>query len=399
MEINSFTNRISVLCLILFSFLTIFSYCEAQEPKLLSSSKKSDISLKFEVQHAIEKGLLWLKSQQKEGGFWSQPDHPALTALVLISFMGEPSGKIRSQQPSFVNKGYEYLKKCVKPDGGIYVKDIANYNTAVSMMAFLLSRDPVYVPLIKNARNFIVSLQGDFNEKGKIDSPYDGGIGYGSKYKHSDMSNTTFALEALYYTRYLKNDITSKKEILKELNWPAVRRFLQRSQNLPKYNDQSWASDDPDNKGGFIYFPGDSKAGEQTLDSGKKALRSYGSISYAGLLSYIYAQMEPDDPRVKAVFQWLQENYTLDENPGMGAQGLYYYYHMMAKALSIYNVDELTLKNGQKVNWRKDLSLKLLDLQKSDGFWVNESGRWWEKDPILVTSYSIIALEIIYKGL
>jgi squalene-hopene/tetraprenyl-beta-curcumene cyclase len=276
---------------------------------------------------------------------------------------------------------------------------MANYNTSVSTMALQVANKPAYAKCIRNARNFLVGLQSDFDEKGKADSPFDGGVGYGGRYPHSDMSNTTFALEAIYYTKYLKQDVSENNLEFKQLNWPAVIRFIERSQNLPPYNDQPWASDDPQNKGGFVYFPGDSKAGEMKLASGKTALRSYGSISYAGLLSYIYADLDRDDPRVKAVYDWLRRNYTLDENPGMGKQGLFYYYHMMAKALSLYGLDTLTLENGKTVDWRKDLSLRLLDLQSADGNWVNENGRWWEKDPVLVTSYAVIVLEIIHRGL
>jgi squalene-hopene/tetraprenyl-beta-curcumene cyclase len=72
---------------------------------------------------------------------------------------------------------------------------------------------------------------------------------------------------------------------------------------------------------------------------------------------------------------------------------------MMSKALSTYGVHQLHLAGGQKVNWRKDLALRLLDLQQPDGFWINENGRWWERDPVLVTSYAIITLEIVYRGL
>ena len=68
--------------------------------------------------------------------------------------------------------------------------------------------------------------------------------------------------------------------------------------------------------------------------SKRVALRSYGSISYAGMMSFAYARVEKDDDRVRAVIDWLGSNYTLDENPGMGQEGLYYYYHLMAKALS-----------------------------------------------------------------
>ncbi len=355
-----------------------------------------NVSLKNEVQYAIEKGLRWLEAQQDSKGFWSQPIHPALTALVLTAYMGEPGHHFNKKNNPFIQKGYSYLMKCVQPDGGIYVHSLANYNTAVCMMAFQLTHDPFYTSVLVKARNFLVGLQSDFDKKGETDSPYDGGIGYGDSYSHSDMSNTLFALEALYYTEYLRQDTVVA---FKKLNWSAAIQFIQRCQNLPGYNDQPWASGDSLNKGGFVYFPGNSKAGEMILSSGKKALRSYGSISYAGLLSYVYARLKPDDLRVKAVFEWLQRNYTLDENPGMGKQGLFYYYLTMAKALSIYGVSELTLKNGQKINWRKGLALKLLDLQDGQGFWVNTSGRWWERDPVLVTSYAVITLEILYRGL
>lgn len=355
-----------------------------------------DLSLKNEVRHTIERGLAWLKKAQNPQGYWSQPEYPALSGLVLTAFMGDPGDRYK-KKPLFINKGYDYLLQCVRPDGGIYVKELANYNTSVSMVALQVSMDAAYHPLIRKARNFILGLQSDFGKQGETDNPYDGGIGYGGRYPHSDMSNTMFALESLYYTRYLQDE--AAKEAGRKLNWKAAITFIERCQNLPGVNDQDWASGDPQNRGGFVYFPGNSKAGEEELPGGKKALRSYGSISYAGLLSYIYAHLERDDPRVKAVYEWLSRNYTLDENPGMGKQGLFYYYHTMAKALSIYGVNELTTKDGRQVDWRRDLALRLMDLQHQDGSWINESGRWWERDPVLVTSYAVITLEVLERGL
>src|SRR5206468_2433758 len=145
------------------------------------------------------------------------------------------------------------------------------------------------------------------------------------------------------------------------------------------------------NKGGFIYYPGHSMAGNETnAATGRVALRSYGSISYGGMLSYLYADLKRDDPRVTAVFDWLRRNYTLEENPGLGPQGFFFYCHTMSKALSLYGVDELELKNGNRVNWRKELAMKLINLQQRDGSWENQNGRWWEKDPALVTAYCVL---------
>jgi squalene-hopene/tetraprenyl-beta-curcumene cyclase len=83
----------------------------------------------------------------------------------------------------------------------------------------------------------------------------------------------------------------------------------------------------------------------------------------------------------------------------MGQEGLYYYFHTMAKGLSAAGIDTLTLRDGTKVNWRQDLAKRLLNLQKADGSWANDNGRWMEKDPILVTSYAAITLEIVQRGL
>ena len=71
----------------------------------------------------------------------------------------------------------------------------------------------------------------------------------------------------------------------------------------------------------------------------------------------------------------------------------------MTKALTIYGAGDLELANGQKINWRKELGLRLINLQRQDGSWSNENGRWWEKDPSLVTSYAVLSLEMLYRGL
>jgi squalene-hopene/tetraprenyl-beta-curcumene cyclase len=370
----------------------VFALCSVPSwaaEKMVAKSQ-SDVSLKSELENAIGRGLNWMASRQSEGGYWSQTEHPALTALALTAFQGEPSGFYKKKYQSNIAKGYQYLLSNQQPDGGIYAKGLQNYNTSISLVALVVANKPEYEGALKKGRSFLVRLQDRRNDN------FDGGIGYGGSYKNSDIINTSFALEALHYTRYLKNDVAGDAE---DLDWKAAVRFISRTQNLPGSNDQKWVTGDPENRGGFVYFPGDSKAGEAKLPDGKVALRSYGSGSYAGLLSYIYAQMDKNDPRVKEAYGWLLRNYTLEENPGMGQEGLYYYYHTMAKALSTYGVDTLTLKEGKRVPWRRELAKRLLDLQGADGSWVNQNGRWWEKDPVLVTSYAVMTLEILYRGL
>lgn len=375
--------------------------------KNLIKQEVNDISLRQEAQHSIDIGLKWLKNKQNSDGSWSSPDYPALTAFAALCFLRDPSSPLTYKQyTGFLQNALNFILGKVQPDGGIYTPDkgLANYNTSVCITALVASGNPAYTSTIQKARNYLISLQQDEGKSGVADSPCDGGIGYGGTWKHSDMSNMYHALEALHVSEKLETDrndkfLGSQKVESKELNWQAALRFIERCQNNPKTNDQTWASNDADNYGGFVYFPGNSKAGEVTLPNGKTALRSYGSMTYAGLLSFIYAQVSKDDPRVQAAYQWITRHYTLDENPGLGQQGLYYNYHTMAKALAVCGKDEIEVEGrSDKVNWRKELLSKIIALQKGEGYWVNDQGRWWENDPVLVTAYSIMTMEIVLAG-
>ena len=357
-----------------------------------NAQSAGNVSLKNEIEHAIERGADWLVKNQQEAGNWSTADQPAVSGLALVALNGKKSD---AEELAALKKGYAFILRNAHDDGSFHTgKGMVNYNTSIALLALVSANDDQYRPQILAARKYLIGTQIDLGEKGKMDSPFDGGVGYGSRYEHSDMSNTLQALEALYYSKRFAADSPEKSD----LDWKAAIHFLQNCQNLPSHNKQDWASEDAQNKGGFIYYPGNSMAGSTNLANGRVALRSYGSISYAGLLSYIYADLDKTDPRVKAVYEWLQKNYTLQENPGMGQQGLYYYLHTMAKALNAYGASEIQTADGT-VKWRETLALRLLDLQRKDGSWENESNRWWEKDPALVTSYGMITLEIIAKGL
>ena len=385
-------------CLLLALNLLAGPALAADNSKTVKPPSPIDISLGHEIQNAIDRGLASLLASQNTNGWWSTPDHVAPTALILTAFMGEPTRRFQTNLPASLSKGYAFILGSVKPDGSIYRTSLINYNTSLSMVALAASGNPAHDGILGRARTFVIRSQMDLGEPGKMDSPFDGGIGYGDKYAHSDMNNTLTALEALHYTRYLQaGESTVPKQ---DVDWKAVLQFVQNCQNLPSHNRQPWASGDVRNRGGFVYYPGHSMAGGETNAlTGRVALRSYGSISYAGLLSYIYADLQREDPRVVAVLDWLRSNYTLDENPGMDLQGLYYYLHLMTKALNTARVDTLELKDGRRINWRREVALRLINLQRTDGSWANTNARWWEKDPNLVTAYAVLSLDIIHRGI
>ncbi|WOO41488.1 prenyltransferase/squalene oxidase repeat-containing protein [Rubellicoccus peritrichatus] len=397
----SFFHRITSISLLLFLSSSLQTNGENNSPE---KSKPVDISLRNEVENAIHQSLTVLSKSQQFDGYWSTSDYPGLTALILKAYLKTPVDSEKWANSETVADSVAFILSTVQEDGGIYSRGLQSYNTAISLMALNAYNTPLTSEkpkiddvdmdaIISKARAFLVDQQQIFESGDNL--PYSGGIGYGNSYKHSDLSNTSLAIQALKETR----KIVESDQMDADLDWEAAIKFVENTQNLPEVNHQPWASDDPANRGGFVYFPGDSKAGAMKLKSGRTALRSYGSMSYAGLMSFLYAGLEPDDERVVAAVDWLQKNYTLDENPGMGQEGLYYYYYTMAKALDAYGSDTLVLEDGTEIDWRKNLAKRLISLQKHPGYWVNENGRWMESDPNIVTAYSLLALEILYPGL
>lgn len=362
-------------------------------------SKNRYLSLQIEMKQAIARGNAWLAQQQKEAGYWDDPDLPAFTALALTAAVRDPGLERKDGKlPPHIDKGFRWLLDQQKEDGGIYNKGLSTYNTATSVTALTAAGLEIYEPAIVKGRKHLIGEQWDIGQKDETDNPNDGGIGYGSKNDRSDMSNTYLAIEALALSKKVIED--GKHGQQPDLDWDAAVTFLSRCQNLESNKDAlPETAESEQNKGGFRYGPAETKAGEDKLPDGRVALRSYGSISYAGLLSLIYAKLTPDDPRVVAVKEWLGKNYTLAENPGMGAEGLFYYYQTMSKALSAANIDKLKLADGKEVDWRSDLANALLTRQREDGSWANANGRWMESNPVLVTAYSVMALEQLYYSI
>jgi squalene-hopene/tetraprenyl-beta-curcumene cyclase len=331
------------------------------------------------VDRAIE--FLTTKGQAADGSFSAQAG-PGVTAIVATSILGQG----RSPEDPVVAKALQYVEKFIQPDGGIYEPKnfYKNYETSLGLMAFSAAnkaaKNEKFEKIVKNAEKFLKEIQWD--ERQSQDAAYYGGAGYG-KSKRPDLSNTQFLMDALKAAGAGPDDPAVKKALV----------FVSRCQNLEtEHNTLPFAAKNPD--GGFYYTPaagGTSQAGPPLPGGG---LRSYGSMTYAGLKSMIYAGVGPDDPRVKAAVKWLQKNYTLKSNPGMSKpeEGLYYYYHTFAKALAAVGKPEFVDDSGVKHDWRGELAAELIGRQKADGSWINEADRWMEGDPNLVTAYSLLAL-------
>jgi len=362
-----------ITCLTLAStVLAIFVVAPLQAETTEPSNRRQ-----FEQVSAKAIDYLRTKGQSPDGSFSSQGG-PGVTALVTTGLLRHGRG---ADDPT-VAKALAYLKRFVRKDGGIYAEgsNHRNYETCLALLCFHeANEDGRFDKLIADAEKFVKVVQWDGDESTDIEDTAYGGFGYGS-HSRPDLSNTAFAVETLHTIGNNAEDEAIKRALI----------FISRCQNLEtEHNTTPFAAKNPD--GGMYYTPaagGTSQAG-LTENGG---LRSYGSMTYAGLKSMIYAGVSKDDPRVKAAIAWLRKSYTVKQNPGMGDAGLYYYYHTFAKALDSLDENEFEDADGKKHPWRQELLSELADRQQTDGSWVNENARWLEGEPNLVTGYALLAL-------
>jgi len=340
------------------------------------------------TQLAIDRGVAFLKKSQREDGGWAMKPGDSksdLGATAVVSYAMLNAG-VPAADPA-IAKAVDYIVSFAKEDGGIYANTgFNNYTTSISIMVLKAAGNDKNQAVIDKALAFLKNLQWDEGEGLQPESADFGGAGYGA-HKRPDLSNTAWFVEAMNKMGVQKDDPALKNAVI------FVSR-LQAGEGAKGY----WVSD---GSGGFIYAmreggdkppTGESKAGTITLPSGGKGLKCYGSMTYAGFLSLIYAGLERNDPRVKAAYDWMQNHWTVEENPEMGLEGYYYYLMTMGKALRAYGSPTIIDQQGNTHSWRKELSGKFVALQRQDGSWANTNPRWMEDNPTLATSFALVGL-------
>ena len=367
-------------------FLLLFVI--ALSPSFVSAQAVDEAKLLEKLNQTAAKGVEFLmeKGRDEKDGSYTKQLSPAVTALCVSALVrnGVPVGNAKIQQ------SLGFLEKMVKRDGGIYAKDshLRNYETSVSLIAMnQCNVDSKYDEIIDRATKFLKGIQWDDGEGHGIESNHHGGQGYGS-HQRPDLSNTSFFLDALKELE--KDDMTNSAAVRKAVV------FTSRCQNLASpFNSAEFTEHIPEGDyGSMIYSAvgkGETKA-EPLPNTPAGGLRGYASMTYAGLKTFLYAGLDKDDFRVKAAMDWIRQHYDLDSNPGMGKQGLFYYYHVFAKTMLAVGDPTLVDHKGVDHDWRSDLVAKLASLQKKDGSWTNEHDRWYEGDPNLVTAYSLLAI-------
>ena len=352
-----------------------------------------------QANRAIERGIAHLRTTQNDDGSWSPQPGPAITAMVMAVMLDRPD--IATDDPA-VTKAIAYVLSKRRDDGGIHDGLLENYNTAICLAALArVNNLPEAADAIRKGQQYLRGLQWHHqpDDQGRATDkphPYYGGAGYG-RHGRPDMSNTQIMIDGLHESGLDCDDPVFQRALA----------FITRCQGTAA-NTEFGHQIVPD--GGFIYATSINKdhvgvpqsmASPELIDEAKAGkpvtgLRTYGSMTYAGFKSYIYANLDREDPRVVDAFKWIRHNYTLDHNPGMPEplklQGYYYYLMTFSKALDAWGSDRITTADGIAHDWANDLIYKLAALQKPDGSWTNEADRWMEGDPNLTTAYALTAL-------
>lgn len=349
------------------------------------------------------KGIQYMLSCQEPGGSWMGAfGQPAMTALAALGIYGTPEYAGDAEIRAKMDKALDYVVSHAQADGSIFKSrgkgqgrgagGYAVYNTSICLLALATYNRPKDLDVIRRARGYLMGSDAIPQASGGVP---EGGFGYGSRTR-SDLNNTAWALDALYVTNYLDREPFSKDPAAakaSDLAWENALKFVTICQNLQETNQSAWvASASTEDKGGFIYCPQDAMKDQPEA----RSLRSYGTMTYSGLKSLIYAKVKADDVRMRSAMEWVLKNYTLDENPGVGKAGIFYYFHTFSKTMSLLKLEVVTDAKGVKHDWKSELLAKLASLQRPDGSWCNEwSGRWMESIPQLSTAYCLMALQYL----
>ena len=354
--------------------------------------------LRASLMESYRKAADWLVTRQGETGAWQVKDNdsPAYTGLALSALAHGPTEMKASYQAS-VDRAFAYLVDAQNDDGSFSEAGGAmkTYATGVVLMALAIDKTK-YMDQIEKAQNWIKESQtrvglptggSGYGDVGYTKRP--DGEGFERQVKKENLSTTAFAAMGMHDSGLPIDDPY----------WELVAEYAGKNQNSSETNNNEdvvkmlkEAGYEVGNNGGFVYSILTSKAASSTEEP--HVLRSYGSMTYAGLKMYVYAGLTKSDPAVASAMRWIKRNFSVKHHPGFefdradraDLQGLYYYYLMMARCLDAYGENPLELEDGKTVDWPVALAQALLERQQ-DATWTNENPRWWENDPVMVTSY------------
>ena len=363
-----------------------------------------------------------LVAQQDAEGAWRvvMPERSvpsvAYTSLLVTALSGAPPD-LRAKYKASAEKALAFLLSKANRDGsfgeGEYGSYLKTYATALALSALSTAdRTDKILDSIRGAQAYLKRNQLQ-------EGPHKGGLGYGEEELKRNPETGAFELKRspfadLSATAMVAQAMKDSGLSFSDEFWPLAAEFVRRCHNSTEVNtdpvflkalkDKGMSLDD---NGSLIYTPvADGqvqKAGTRKI-ADRETIVGYGSMTYAGIKTYLYAGLRKDSPEVKAALDWIRRNYSIDSHPGFpqdrtGRQdkrGIYYYYLMMARALDAVGDRPLITPDGKEHDWPVDLAEQLLKTVRDSKAWQNDNPAWYEGDSTLVTGYVLNVCDILF---
>lgn len=322
---------------------------------------------------AINKAADFLVSQKGVDSWGAHPGKASLCILALAKCPADVQRKVESS----LSSGLKFIADQQGEDGAIANGKVAglarNYSTALAILAFNEIDGQRYRQQVLRAKNYLVTQQN------RSETSASGGLGYADG-NRPDINNLRVALQAMKAAGVKKDDQFFQRAL----------QFIKRCQGSEVNDVQS-----KHYHGGFYYSPELSRYDSSQSDV---SVLTNGALTLGGVDSLLFCDVPATDPRFQQALAWIQKNYSVNENPGMGNVSLYYYYSLLSRVLDKLQLNEIeTVKSG-KVNWRNDLASQLLKKQLANGSWVNPQKKYMEGDPVVATAYGLLSLNSINEG-
>lgn len=337
----------------------------------------------------LRSGIEYLMSQQGEDGGWhsetygSMRQGAAITSLVLYALSHAPPAEVERHRES-IARACEFLRVGFSKKGFVANQDgSADFPTyATSLLLIASSR--IELPLSEKERRtlaeFVAAAQLTQTREFGPDSIHHGGWDLmGAQRIIGQTSGTNVSISRIAC------------EALAVADGKKYRPNLQRA--------RVWAERIQDLSTGGFYFTPDANSnnnkalGDKDEDDAIKP-RPYGTASCDGLLLLIATGVKTDHPRVAGVIKWLAKHSSVEAVPGFRGKakktgwqdGLRFYYYSALSASLEHLPPELARARARA------MASLLAKQQFEDGRWMNSSDRMRENDPLIATSFAVIAL-------
>jgi len=282
------------------------------------------------INAAIDRGEQWLLDQQLIDGSWAETQGEYRNGQTALSLYTLLKSGVAAQHPG-VLQALAYLQS--------YPAE-KTYAAGCQLMAAAALRDPQHLWWAEETAGDLLSWQ-----------ERDGGWSYPEV--HTDMSLTQYAALGLRSAAALGIEIPPEV-------WNEMAEFALNHQ-------QSWKSTDRAPAGGFSYHPDGGITGSMTT-AGVAILH----ICREQLGDRIKPQIRRQvDESILAGGRWLDNQFTVRENPGGGASWQHYYLYGLERVGAFLKTERF---GGREWYWEG--AQFLVDAQGGAGDWADPWGNW-----------------------